>query len=91
MTGHPLQTVADVVRPHADAPRDRVALRVADSTWTYASCWTSGGVPRGRRRIGMGSGKGGQVAAYGKNSDAYVIGFLLRQGPAWARADSTTT
>lgn len=68
-------TVADVPRRSAlRAPR-RIALRFAGRTWTYREL--DDAVSRAAAvLLGLGLRKGDRVAAYGKNSDAYVIGFL---------------
>jgi fatty-acyl-CoA synthase len=75
MTAIRSSTVADVVARTARRTPDRVALRFADRTWTYrelddAVCRAAAVL------LGPGLAKGDRVAAYGKNSDAYVIGFL---------------
>ncbi|RCW45794.1 fatty-acyl-CoA synthase [Halopolyspora algeriensis] len=73
-------TVADVLRRSADRMPERVALRFADSAgnereWTYAEL--DAAVSRAAHLlVAAGTTKGERVAAYGKNSDAYLIGFL---------------
>jgi len=68
-------TVADVLRRSAARVPRRVALRFADRQWTYAEL--DAAVTRAAGHLlGLGLAKGDRVAAYGKNSDAYVIGFL---------------
>ncbi|MER5392392.1 fatty acyl-CoA synthetase [Saccharopolyspora sp. NPDC002686] len=73
-------TVADVLRRSAARIPDRVALRFVDSAgqeaeWTYAelddAVTRAAGV-----LLDAGASKGDRIAAYGKNSDAYLIGFL---------------
>ncbi|SFB12906.1 fatty-acyl-CoA synthase [Amycolatopsis marina] len=68
-------TVADLVRRSAARVPGRVALRFADREWTYAAL--DAAVTRAAGRLlSLGLDKGDRVAAYGKNSDAYLIGFL---------------
>ena len=79
-------TVADVVRRSAARTPERVALRFADSTgddgrpggervWTYAEL--DAAVTRAAGALlATGVGRGDRVAAYGKNSDAYLVAFL---------------
>ncbi|GAA5171227.1 acyl-CoA synthetase [Pseudonocardia eucalypti] len=68
-------TVADVPARSARRTPDRVALRFAGRTWTYREL--DDAVSRAAAvLLGLGLDKGDRVAAYGKNSDAYVIGFL---------------
>lgn len=73
-------TVADVVRRSAARIPAHVALRFADSSgddreWTYgeldAAVTRAAGV-----LLATGARKGDRIAAYGKNSDAYLIAFL---------------
>ena len=68
-------TVDDVVRRSARRHPERRALRFAERTWTYreldeAVTRTAGIL------LGLGLAKGDRVAAYGRNSDAYLLGFL---------------
>ncbi len=68
-------TVDDAVRRSAGRHPDRTALRFADRTWTYREL--DDAVTRAAAALlGMGLVKGDRVAAYGKNSDAYLLGFL---------------
>ena len=73
-------TVADVLRRSAARVPDREALRFTDGagrerTWTYAEL--DAAVTRAAGALlGAGAVKGDRIAAYGKNSDAYLIGFL---------------
>ncbi|KAA5832675.1 fatty acyl-CoA synthetase [Saccharopolyspora hirsuta] len=73
-------TVADVLRRSAARVPDRVALRFVDSAgreaeWTYAEL--DDAVTRAAGLLlAAGASKGDRIAAYGKNSDAYLIGFL---------------
>ncbi|MDN5797840.1 MAG: AMP-binding protein, partial [Intrasporangium sp.] len=68
-------TVDGIIRRSAHTYRDRVALLFGDREWTYAAL--DDAVSRAASRLlGLGLAKGDRVAAYGKNSDAYLIGFL---------------
>lgn len=68
-------TVADILRRSAARWPARVALRFADRQWTYAEL--DAAVTRAAAHLlGLGLVKGDRVAAYGRNSDAYLIGFL---------------
>ncbi|MQA11136.1 MAG: AMP-binding protein [Pseudonocardiaceae bacterium] len=68
-------TVADVLRRSAARVPQRVALRFGDREWTYARL--DAAVSRAAAALlGRGLRKGDRVAAYGRNSDAYLIGFL---------------
>ncbi len=73
-------TVADVLRRSAARTPGRVALRVAESgghdrEWTYAEL--DAAVTRAAGHLlDIGAAKGDRIAVYGKNSDAYLIGFL---------------
>jgi len=67
--------VADVVRRSASRTPDRVALRFADRVWTYAEL--DDAVTRAAAALlDLGLSPGDRVAAYGRNSDAYLLGFL---------------
>lgn len=75
-----VSTVADVVRRSAARTPERVALRFADSsgddrTWTYAELDAAVSRAAGAL-LATGAGEGDRIAAYGKNSDAYLIAFL---------------
>lgn len=68
-------TVDGILRRSAARTPDRIALRFEERTWTYrelddavsrAAVWLSG----------QGVAPGDRVAAYGTNSDAYLIAFL---------------
>ncbi|AKU15321.1 fatty acyl-CoA synthetase [Luteipulveratus mongoliensis] len=68
-------TVSDVVRRAAATFGDRVAVRFQDRDWTYAGL--DAAVTRvAAHLLGTGLEPGARVAAYGKNSDAYLIAFL---------------
>ena len=68
-------TVDGIIRRSARTFRDRVALRFEDREWSYAGLDVA--VSRASAHLlSLGLSKGDRVAAYGKNSDAYLIGFL---------------
>ncbi|WP_199430439.1 acyl-CoA synthetase [Qaidamihabitans albus] len=68
-------TVSDVLRRSAARVPGRTALRFADRTWSYAEL--DAAVTRAAAHLlSLGLRSGDRVAAYGKNSDAYLIGFL---------------
>ncbi|NYE49884.1 fatty-acyl-CoA synthase [Spinactinospora alkalitolerans] len=68
-------TVDGVVRRSAGRTPDRTALRFGDREWTYAEL--DAGVSRvAAWLLGLGLGKGDRVAAYGYNSDAFLLSFL---------------
>ncbi|WP_438295212.1 acyl-CoA synthetase [Streptomyces sp. HUAS TT7] len=68
-------TVDGIVRRSARRTPDRTAVRYADRAWSYAeldaAVSTAAAVLASR-----GLSKGDRVAAYGHNSDAYLIAFL---------------
>lgn len=68
-------TVDGILRRSAHTFRDRVALRFEDREWTYAALDAAVSRAAGHL-LGLGLDKGDRVAAYGKNSDAYLIAFL---------------
>ncbi|MGH3437003.1 MAG: acyl-CoA synthetase [Sciscionella sp.] len=68
-------TVSDVVRRSAARTPERVALRFAERAWSYAELDAAVSRAAGAL-LQLGVGAGDRVAAYGKNSDAYLIGFL---------------
>lgn len=68
-------TVDGIVRRSARRFGDRTALLFAERTWSYAAL--DDAVTRAAGHLlGLGLRKGDRVAAYGKNSDAYLIAFL---------------
>ncbi len=68
-------TVDGIIRRSGHTFRDRVALTFADREWTYAAL--DAAVSRAAAHLlGLGLATGDRVAAFGKNSDAYLIGFL---------------
>ncbi|ATW47027.1 acyl-CoA synthetase [Streptomyces peucetius subsp. caesius ATCC 27952] len=75
MTGARSSTVDSLVRRSARRGPGRTAVRYADRSWTYAeldaAVTTAAAVLAAR-----GLRQGDRVAAYGHNSDAYLIAFL---------------
>ncbi|AQA06317.1 acyl-CoA synthetase [Mycobacterium sp. MS1601] len=68
-------TVDGVLRRSAARTPTRTALRFSDRAWTYRDLDDS--VTRAAGHLlALGLRPGDRVAAYGQNSDAYVIGFL---------------
>jgi fatty-acyl-CoA synthase len=68
-------TVDGVLHRSARRHPDRTALRFEDRTWSYAEL--DDAVTRAAGLLlGLGLGRGSRVAAYGKNSDAYLLGYL---------------
>ncbi|MEV8310499.1 acyl-CoA synthetase [Streptomyces flavidovirens] len=68
-------TVDGIVRRSARRSPDRIALRYADRSWTYAALDTA--VSTAAAELAAhGLEDGDRVAAYGHNSDAYLIAFL---------------
>lgn len=68
-------TIGDAFERSAVRNRDLVALVYSDRSWTYAELDTA--VNRvANHLIDLGLPKGSRVAAYGKNSDAYLILWL---------------
>ncbi|MFD9870698.1 acyl-CoA synthetase [Streptomyces niveus] len=68
-------TVDGVVRRSARRVPDRTAVVYGDRTWTYAELDTAVSTAAAALR-GHGLRDGDRVAAYGHNSDAYLIAFL---------------
>ncbi|MCP2254431.1 fatty-acyl-CoA synthase [Prauserella aidingensis] len=68
-------TIADIPRRSASRTPHRVAIRFADRAWTYAEL--DAAVTRAAAHLlSLGLRHGDRVAAYGRNSDAFLIGFL---------------
>ncbi|MGW6360392.1 acyl-CoA synthetase [Streptomyces sp. NPDC055092] len=68
-------TVDGTLRRSARRAPERAAVRYGPRTWTYAEL--DAAVSRAAGVLnGLGLGRGDRVAAYGHNSDAYLIGFL---------------
>lgn len=75
------ESIADALRRSAGRDPERVALRFAERSWTYAAL--DAGANRVARRLAQAGLEPGQrVAAYGRNSDAYLVTWLacLRAG-----------
>jgi fatty-acyl-CoA synthase len=71
----PPSTVGRILERSARRDPDRLALTFADRRWTYAELDTAVGRVAGRL-LGLGLQPGDRVAAFGKNSDAYVVLYL---------------
>ncbi|BCJ39890.1 acyl-CoA synthetase [Actinoplanes ianthinogenes] len=68
-------TVGRIIERSARRTPDRIALTFADRTWSYAELDTAvGRVAAGLLALGLSHGD--RVAAYGKNSDSYLLLFL---------------
>ncbi|GAA3192279.1 MULTISPECIES: acyl-CoA synthetase [Streptomyces] len=75
MTAARSNTVDGVLRRSARRVPGRTAVRYADRAWTYRAL--DDAVTAAARVLrGLGLAPGDRVAAYGRNSDAYLIGFL---------------
>jgi fatty-acyl-CoA synthase len=68
-------TVDGILRRGAARFRGRTALRFADRDWSYADLDDAVSRAAGHL-LSLGLAKGERVAAFGKNSDSYLIGFL---------------
>jgi fatty-acyl-CoA synthase len=68
-------TVDDIIRRSASRWPDRVGLLFADRSWTYAQLDAAVSRAAGAL-LALGLRKGDRVAAYGQNSDAYLLAFL---------------
>ncbi|MGA8113543.1 MAG: acyl-CoA synthetase [Actinocatenispora sp.] len=68
-------TVGDVVRRSRARHPHRVAVRFADRSWTYAELDDAASAAA-VELLALGLRHGDRVAAYGRNSDAYLIAFL---------------
>lgn len=68
-------TVDGVLRRSARRHPDRTALRFEDRSWSYAELDDAVSRAAGLL-LGLGLPRGARVAAYGKNSDAYLLGYL---------------
>jgi fatty-acyl-CoA synthase len=67
--------VGQAIRRAAWLHRDRPALQFGDRIWSFAELDLA--VDRvGRRLLDIGLAPGDRVAAYGRNSDGYIIAFL---------------
>ena len=75
MTNPGSSTVHDVLRRSAGRQPDRPALHFKDRVWTYREL--DDAVTRAAGLLlSLGLHSGDRVAAYGRNSDAYLIAFL---------------
>ncbi|MEU3608653.1 fatty acyl-CoA synthetase [Streptomyces sp. NPDC035033] len=70
------RTVDGVLRATAARVPGRVAVRYADRAWTYAALDAAVSTAAAVLRREPGLVPGARVAAYGHNSDAYLIAFL---------------
>ncbi|MEY7970569.1 acyl-CoA synthetase [Saccharomonospora xinjiangensis] len=68
-------TVADILRRSAARHPGRIALRFGSREWTYEEL-DSGVTRAAAHLLSLGLEHGDRVAAYGRNSDAFLIGFL---------------
>ncbi len=68
-------TLSDAIRRAAARFRDREALVFGDRTWSFQAIDDATSRVAGRLRV-AGLRPGDRVAAYGRNSDAYLIAFL---------------
>ncbi|SMY13117.1 fatty-acyl-CoA synthase [Brevibacterium jeotgali] len=68
-------TVADVVRRTAQRTPEATAVAFGDRTWTYRE-WDSAVTALARHFVGLGLKHGDRVAAFGANSDLYVLTYL---------------
>jgi fatty-acyl-CoA synthase len=68
-------TVADLIRRAAQRQPDRVALIFGERQWTYRQLEDASN-RLARHLIDAGLNKGERVAAFGRNSDAYVLLWL---------------
>ena len=75
------ESIADALRRSARRDPERVALRFAERAWTYAALDAAANRVA-RRLAAAGLEPGQRVAAYGRNSDAYLLTWLacLRAG-----------
>ncbi|MGW6569410.1 fatty acyl-CoA synthetase [Streptomyces sp. NPDC054975] len=76
------RTVDGVLRASAQRTPERIAVRYADRSWTYAELDAAVTTAAAVLRERYGLGESARVATYGHNSDAYLIAFL-----ACSRAD----
>ncbi|CAM2902860.1 acyl-CoA synthetase [Saccharomonospora xinjiangensis] len=68
-------TVADILRRSAARHPGRIALRFGSREWTYEEL-DSAVTRAAAHLLSLGLEHGDRVAAYGRNSDAFLIGFL---------------
>ncbi|SMY04104.1 fatty-acyl-CoA synthase [Brevibacterium sp. 239c] len=72
---HFSSTVADIVRRSSGRFGNAIAVEFGDRTWTYSSLDTAV-TAVARELVNLGAQKGDRVAAYGKNSDLYLLLYL---------------
>ncbi|RDI50116.1 fatty acyl-CoA synthetase [Nocardia mexicana] len=70
-----INTVDAVLRRSAARSPRRIALRFTDREWTYRELDDAVGRAAGYL-LGLGLSPGDRVASFGRNSDAFAIGFL---------------
>ncbi len=68
-------TVADIVRRSAGRHGDAVAIEFGDRVWTYRAL-DAAVTAVARELVRLGARQGERVAAYGRNSDLYVLLYL---------------
>lgn len=68
-------TIDGIIRRSASAFGDRVALIFGDREWTYREL-DDATSRAAAYLLGLGAATGDRIAAFGKNSDAYLLGFL---------------
>nr|WP_245940596.1 fatty acyl-CoA synthetase [Brevibacterium celere] len=68
-------TVADIVRRSAGRHRESVAIEFGDRTWTYTAL-DAAVTAVARELVRLGAQRGERIAAYGRNSDLYVLLYL---------------
>jgi fatty-acyl-CoA synthase len=67
--------IGDALRRVAAVQRDRVALQFGERAWSFAALYAAAGKVAVRLRA-AGLARGDRVVAYGRNSDAYLLGWL---------------
>ncbi|WP_246490713.1 fatty acyl-CoA synthetase [Brevibacterium oceani] len=68
-------TISDLIRRSAGRFPTDTAVEFADRTWTYAEL-DAAVTAVARELVRLGAAKGDRVAAYGKNSDVYLLLYL---------------
>ena len=68
-------TIGDALRRAAACHRDRIALGFGERRWSYAAL-DQAADRIAQRLLGAGLGRGDRVVAFGRNSDAYLLGWL---------------
>ncbi|WP_035321100.1 AMP-binding protein, partial [Brevibacterium sp. VCM10] len=68
-------TVSDLIRRSAGRVPTDTAIEFGDRTWTYAEL-DAAVTAVARELVRLGATKGDRVAAYGKNSDLFVLLYL---------------